>query len=275
MSACDNATIAALEARAQRLRYTSLEMIHRREAGHPGGALSAADIITALYFHKMNIDPERPDDPDRDRFILSKGHASAILYAALAERGYFPPEDLEAWGGLDCHLQGHPVRQKTPGVDMTTGVLGHGVCVGAGLALAGRLTGRSFRTYVLIGDGESQGGVIWEGFMTAAKYGLDKLTVVLDYNDVQLDGFVHDIMPLEPIKAKLEAFNLAVLEIDGHDMRRILEALDEVENIRDKTSVILARTVKGKGVGFMEHQSTWHGMAPDAEQLAAAKAELL
>jgi len=267
-------TIQILEKIALDLRLTSLEMIYRRQAGHPGGSLSAADIITALYFSKMRIDPKNPKDPDRDRFILSKGHASSILYAALAEKGYFPKEDLLHWGSLTCHLQGHPDRNKTPGVDMSTGVLGHGINVGAGLALAAKLNGKSYRTYVLLGDGECQGGIVWEGAMTAGKFKLDNLTLIVDYNNVQLDGFVHDIMPMEPFADKWKAFNLAVIEIDGHNMRQILEALDRVEHIHDRTTVILAHTVKGKGVSFMENDNKWHGNVPDEQQMEQARMEL-
>ncbi|OHD21913.1 MAG: transketolase [Spirochaetes bacterium GWB1_66_5] len=268
-------SIRNLEKIARGLRLKSLEMICRRGAGHPGGCLSAADIIAALYFHKLRVDPARPQDPDRDRFILSKGHASAVLYAALAERGFFPKEDLQDWGKLDCHLQGHPERLKTPGVDMTTGLLGHGVNVGAGLALAARLNRKTYRTYVLLGDGECQAGIVWEGAMTAAKFRLANLTLILDNNDVQLDGFVHDIMPLQPIIDKWKAFNFAVLEIDGHNLRQILEALDEVEHIHDRSAIIVAYTVKGKGVSFMENSHEWHGAVPSAEQMAQARQELL
>jgi transketolase len=267
--------IHQLEVTARGLRLTSLEMIHRRGAGHPGGCLSAADIVTALYFHKLRIDPAHPEDPDRDRFILSKGHASAVLYAALAERGFFPKKDLEKWGELDCHLQGHPERLKTPGVDMTTGILGHGISVGVGLALAARLGKKQYRTYVLLGDGECQAGVIWEGAMAAAKFKLANLTLILDYNDVQLDGFVHDIMPLEPIIEKWKSFNLGVFEIDGHNMRQILEALDEVERVHDRGTVIVAHTIKGKGVSFMENAHEWHGAVPGTEQMDRARKELL
>lgn len=266
--------IINLENIARNLRIKTLEMICRRGSGHPGGSLSAADIITALYFHKMQIDSLNPVDPDRDRFILSKGHASAVFYAALAEKGYFPKSDLENWGRLDCHLQGHPERLKTAGVDMTTGILGHGINIGAGLALAARLNRQKYRTYVLLGDGECQGGIIWEGAMTAAKYGLDNLTLILDYNDVQLDGFVHDIMPMEPFTDKWKAFNLGVIEIDGHNMRQILDALDGVENIHDRTVIIIAHTTKGKGVSFMENEHKWHGVAPNEEQLKMACKEL-
>ena len=274
MHSYNDETILDLEKIALDLRLTSLEMIYRRQAGHPGGSLSAADIVTALYFNKMRIDPKNPQDPDRDRFILSKGHASSILYAALAKKGYFPKEDLLQWGSLTCHLQGHPDRNKTPGVDMSTGVLGHGVNVGAGLALAAKLNGKSYRTYVLLGDGECQGGIVWEGAMTAGKFKLDNLTLVVDYNDVQLDGFVHDIMPLEPFTDKWKAFNLAVIEIDGHNMRQILEALDRAENTHDRTTVIVARTVKGKGVSFMENDNKWHGNVPSEQQMEQARMEL-
>ena len=204
--------IIELNERARDLRLDSLEMIHRRGAGHPGGALSAAEIMAALFFHKLRLDPTRPDWPERDRFILSKGHASAILYAALARRGFFPMEDLKEWGKLKCHLQGHPDRLKTPGVEMTSGILGHGVAIGAGLALVARMNGMRYRVYVLLGDGECQAGVIWEGAMTAAKYRLSNLTAIVDYNDVQLDGAVHQIMPLEPLIDKWRACNWVCFE---------------------------------------------------------------
>ncbi|MBC6936510.1 MAG: transketolase [Chloroflexi bacterium] len=263
-----------LQEHARDLRLDSIEMIHRRQAGHPGGSLSAADIVAALFFHKMRIDPQNPAWPERDRFILSKGHASALLYAALAQCGYFPHEDLRRWGELDCHLQGHPDRLKTPGVDMTAGLLGHGVAVGVGIALAARMDGLSFRTYVLMGDGECQGGIVWEGAMVAAKYRLANLTAIVDFNNVQLDGAVHDILPLEPLADKWRACNWAVIEINGHDMRQILQALDTADEIHDRPTVIIARTTKGKGVSFMENKSHWHGVAPNDAQLAQAIAEI-
>jgi len=249
-------------------------MIHRRGAGHPGGALSAAEIMAALFFHKLNLDPARPDWPERDRFILSKGHASAILYAALARRGFFPLQDLEQWGDLSCHLQGHPDRLKTPGVEMTSGLLGHGIAIGVGLALAARMGKLEYRTYVLLGDGECQGGIVWEGAMAAAKFRLSNLTAILDYNDVQLDGAVHDIMPLEPLIEKWRAFNWAVLEINGHNLRQVLEALDTASEIHGQPTIIVAHTTKGKGVSFMEDRSYWHEVAPSDVQLAQAVSEL-
>jgi transketolase len=266
--------IVELNERARELRLDSVGMIHRRGSGHPGGALSAAEVMAALFFHKLRLDANRPDWADRDRFILSKGHASAILYAALARRGFFPMEDIKEWGQLECHLQGHPDRLKTPGVEMTSGILGHGIAIGAGLALVARLNEKSYRVYVLLGDGECQGGIVWEGAMTAAKYRLSNLTAIVDYNDVQLDGPVHQIMPMEPLADKWRACNWEVLEINGHDVRQVLEALDMAEEIHHRPTVIVAHTTKGKGVSFMENKAQWHGIAPSDEELAQAVADL-
>jgi transketolase len=274
MSYHPESLIVELEARARQLRIDSLDMIHRRQAGHPGGSLSAAEIIAALFFCKMRLDPEQPDWPERDRFILSKGHAAAILYAALARRGFFPIEDLKRWGELDCHLQGHPDRLKTPGVEMTSGILGHGVAIGAGLALASRTSNLNYRVYTLLGDGECQAGVVWEGAMAAAKYRLANLVVLIDYNDVQLDGPVHEIMPLEPLVKKWQAFDWAVLEVNGHNMRQVLEALDAADEIHDRPTAIVAHTTKGRGVSFMENDARWHGIPPDDAQYAQALEEL-
>jgi transketolase len=268
------ALIVELDERARQLRLDSVGMIHRRGSGHPGGALSSAEIIAALFFHKMKLDPARPNWPERDRFILSKGHASAILYAALARLGFFPVEDLKDWGKIECHLQGHPDRLKTPGVEMTSGILGHGVAIGAGLALVARMDGMSYRVYVLLGDGELQGGIVWEGAMTAAKFRLPNLTAIVDYNDVQLDGPVHRIMPIEPLVDKWRACNWEVLEINGHDTRQVLEALDMASEIHHRPTVIVAHTTKGKGVSFMENKAKWHGIAPSDEEMAQAIAEL-
>jgi len=275
MSLYKESFIEELNKKAAKLRIETLEMIHKRDAGHPGGSLSAADIITALYFSKLNIDPKNPKMENRDRFILSKGHASAVLYRALAMRGFFPEGDLGSWGEVTCHLQGHPDRNKTAGVDTGTGILGHGINIASGMLLAARLKDLDFRAYVMVGDGEIQGGIIWEGAMTAAKYKLDRLTVILDYNGVQLDGAVDEIMPLEPIVDKWKAFNFEVIVIDGHNMRQILEALEEADNIHSRPTIIIARTTKGKGVSFMENDHRWHGIAPNKEQLEMAKKELL
>jgi len=259
---------------ARQLRIDSLDMIYRRQAGHPGGCLSAADIVAALFFHKLRLDPANPTWPERDRFLLSKGHASALLYAALARRGFFPLSDLEEWGQLACHLQGHPDRLKTPGVDMNSGILGHGIAIGCGLALAARIQKRRYRVYVLLGDGECQAGLVWEGAMTAAKYRLAHLTAIVDFNDVQLDGSVHDIMPLEPMAEKWRSLNWSVLEIDGHNIRQILEALDAAEEIHARPTVIIAHTTKGKGVPYMENESYWHGMAPNQAEYEQARRAL-
>ncbi len=266
--------IKELDQRARDLRLDVLEIIHERGQGHPGGSLSATEIITALYFHHLKIDPNRPDWPERDRFILSKGHACALLYPALARRGYFPREELHTWGRLGGRLQGHPDRLKTPGVDMTTGLEGHGIPVGVGLCLAARLKDLDYHVYVLVGDGECQCGVLWEGAMIASKFNLSDLTVIVDYNGVQLDGPVHEILPLDPLADKWKAFNFATIEIDGHNMRQVLEALDAAKEIHDRPTVIIAHTTKGKGVSFMENKFEWHGRAPNDEEYARAVSEL-
>lgn len=264
-----------LREHARQIRLDSLRMIYQRQAGHPGGSMSAAEILSALFFYKLRIDPERPDWEERDRFIISKGHASAPLYSALAQRGFFPAEDLDRWGELDCHLQGHPDRMKTPGVDMTSGLLGHGIAVGSGLALAARMDDKNYRVYTLLGDGESQAGVIWEGAMTAAKFKLSNLTAILDYNDVQLDGFVHDVMPLQPLADKWRSFNWEVLEINGHDVRQVVEALDMADEIHHAPTMIIAHTTKGKGVSYMENRSCWHGRAPTKAEYEQALSEIM
>ena len=266
--------VLELEGIARDLRVKILRMIRRRQAGHPGGSLSAAEIVAALYFKVLWIDPQRPDWPERDRFILSKGHASALLYAALARRGYFNPAELEGWGNLDCALQGHPDRLKTSGVDMNSGILGHGIAIGAGLALAARQRGVDYRTYTLLGDGECQAGIVWEGANTAAKFGLDNLTAIIDYNDVQLDGPVHRIMPLSPLANRWRDFGWHVVEINGHSVRQVYDALMLAREIHDRPTAIVAHTTKGKGVSYMENKAHWHGNAPNDQQLEQAIAEL-
>ncbi len=266
--------ILELEEIARQLRIESVRMIYRRKSGHPGGALSAAEIISVLFFKKLRLDPANPTWEERDRFFLSKGHASAVLYAAMARRGFFPESDLLHWGELDCHLQGHPDRVKTPGVEMSAGPLGHGLAIGAGAAMAARLNKKKYRTYVLLGDGEMQAGIVWEGANTAAKFHLSNLTAILDYNDVQLDGAVHDIMPLEPLAEKWRAFNWHVIEINGHNIRQVHEALDLAEEVHSKPTIIIAHTTKGKGVSYMENDSRWHGAVPSSEQMELAMNEL-
>lgn len=268
------ALILELQEIARQIRLDVLDMVYRRKAGHPGGSFSAAEILAALYFHHLKIDPARPNWPERDRFILSKGHAAAALYSALARRGFFPVSDLEQWGHLGAHLQGHPDRIKTPGVEMSSGFLGHGLSIAAGMALAQRLGGPRWHTYVLMSDGDMQSGVAWEGALTASKYRTSEVTVIMDYNDVQLDGASHDIMPLEPLLDKWRAFGFAVIEINGHNLRQVLDALDEALEIHSLPVVILAHTTKGKGVSFMENTALWHGAVPNDEQYAQARAEL-
>jgi len=259
---------------ARQIRIDVLDMVYRRQAGHLGGSFSAAEILACLYFHQMKIDPARLDWPERDRFLLSKGHAAAALYSVLAQRGYFPASDLEKWGHLGAHLQGHPDRIKTPGVEMSSGFLGHGISIAVGIVLAQRLDGGGFHTYALVSDGDMQSGVAWEGAMTAAKYRTTEMTLIMDYNDVQLDGASHDIMPMEPLVDKWRSFGFAVLEINGHHPIQILDALDTALEIHSQPAVILAHTTKGKGVSFMENSSKWHGAVPTEPQYWAARREL-
>jgi transketolase len=270
----NEAMIQNIQARANRVRLDVLDMVYRRQAGHCGGSFSCAEILACLYFHQLNIKPSRPDWEERDRFILSKGHAASALYSILSQRGFFPAADLETWGHLDSHLQGHPDRIKTPGVDMSSGFLGHGISIGVGLSLAQRLGETRFHTYVLASEGDMQSGVAWEGAMTAAKYRVTEMTVIMDYNNVQLDGSGNDIMPLEPIIDKWQAFGFQVLEINGHNIRQILDALDTALEIHSKPVVILAHTTKGKGVSFMENSSHWHGAVPSPAQYQTARREL-
>jgi transketolase len=249
-------------------------MVYERKTGHLAGAFSIAEILTALYFHQLRLDPENPGWNDRDRLVFSKGHASAMLYTVLAHRGYFPVDELCTFRALNSRLQGHPEPQKTPGVDVAAGPLGHGVAIGAGMALAARLAGSRRKVYVVLGDGELNSGVIWEGMLLGAKFGLDNLTVIVDYNGVQQTGTTHYVMPTEPITDKWASFNWHVMEIHGHNMSAILEALDCADEIHGRPAVIIARTTKGKGVSFMENAPQWHGGVPNQEQFDKALAEL-
>lgn len=266
--------IAELEEIARRIRVHIVRMIHAAGSGHPGGSLGAADIVTALYFEVMRIRPEEPRWPDRDRFILSKGHACPVLYAALAERGYCGKECLALLRKTGSPLQGHPDMVKMPGVDFTSGSLGQGLSVGVGMALAGRLDGKDYNVFVLLGDGEVQEGQVWEAAMAAAHYKLDRLVAIVDVNGLQVDGRVCEIMEVEPLAEKWRAFRWAVEEVDGHDIGAVVGALRRAVAHRGGPSCILARTVKGKGVSFMENVVDWHGSWIDAEQLARALAEL-
>lgn len=275
MTAVESVSIADLETIARRLRRHAIRSIAQANSGHPGGSLSAAEIVTALYFGGvLKHDPKRPDWPDRDRFILSKGHGAPILYAALAERGYFPVEELMSLRQINSRLQGHPVQGVTPGVEASTGSLGQGLSIGIGHALAGRLDGKLYRTWVLLGDGECQEGQVWEAAMAAPNYELDTLTAIVDFNRYQLDGAVEDIQSLEPFGDKWRAFGWHVLEIDGHDMAAVLEAMHQAMQHRDSPTCIIATTVKGKGVSFMEHNNEFHGKAPSKDQLEVALTQL-
>jgi transketolase len=255
-------TIDELKRMAGIIRCDIIEMICTAGAGHPGGSLSAADILTALYFRLMRIDPKNPGWPDRDRFILSKGHACPVWYAALAERGYFDKSHLATLRRLNSILQGHPDMHKTPGIDMTVGSLGHGMSAGLGMALSARLRQKDYHTWVVVGDGESQEGSIWEAAMAAAKWKLDNFTVILDRNHLQNDGCVDDEMPIEPVADKWRAFGWHVDAIDGHNMEQVVAALEAARERKGLPTLILAETVKGKGVSFMENVADWHGKAP-------------
>lgn len=270
MKGLNEAEIGNLQEIARRLRTHILRMTAAAGSGHPGGSLSAVEIMTALYFYLMDVDSRRPDWPERDRFILSKGHAAPVLYATLAEKGFFAVEHLLSLRKIDSFLQGHPSRKDTPGVEVSTGSLGQGLAMANGMALAGRLDGAGHRVYVLLGDGESQEGMVWEAAMAAAHYGLDNLTAFLDYNGLQIDGPVRQVMNLEPVADKWRAFGWHVQEIDGHDIGAIVAAAAVAREIKGRPGMIIARTVKGKGVPFMENQVDWHGKVPSQEQLAAA-----
>lgn len=265
--------IDRLEKTAVQIREDIINMTFAAGSGHPGGSLSAADMITALYFHVMNIDPQKPDWPDRDRFILSKGHACPALYSALARRGYFSPELLTTLRQYHSILQGHPDMKKTPGVDMSSGSLGNGFAAAVGMALSARKNGQDYRTYVLLGDGELQEGIVWESAMAGAHFDLKNLTAIVDCNGVQINGWVNDIMSVEPLADKWKAFGWSVVETDGHDMRSILNSLHTAESMRQPT-VILMRTVKGKGVSFMEDESIWHGKAPNEDEMIKSLMEI-
>jgi len=259
---------------AVQMRKDILYMIHAAQAGHPGGSLSATDIVTALYFRLMRIDPANPQWEDRDRFILSKGHACPVWYAALANRGYYDRAHLATLRKLESILQGHADMKKTPGVDMTVGSLGQGICAGVGMALAARVNQKDYHVWVVIGDGEMQEGSVWEAAMSAAKWKLDNLTVILDLNRIQNDDFVEKIMPLGQVKEKWQAFGWKTICLDGHDMQQVVGALEEARTIKGIPTILIADTIKGKGVSFMENVPLWHGTAPNDEQYAQALAEV-
>lgn len=263
-----------LRIHAAHVRKMALEAVYSAGAGHPGGSLSAADILTYLYFEEMNVNPKDAKNPDRDRFVLSKGHCSPALYGVLAEAGFIPKEDIKTFRQADSYLQGHPDMKGVNGVDMSTGSLGQGISAANGMALAGKLDHKTYRVYAIMGDGEIEEGQVWEAAMFAAHYKLDNLTAFLDYNGLQIDGDITEVMNPTPIDKKFEAFNWNVIKIDAHDFNQIEAAVEEAKNTKGKPTLILAKSIKGRGVSFMENQAGWHGAAPNQEQYKQAISEL-
>lgn len=266
--------VKELKLHAANVRKMAIEAVYSANSGHPGGSLSAADIITYLYMEEMNIDPKNPKNPDRDRFVLSKGHCSPALYAALAERGFIPKEDIKTFRHIDSYLQGHPDMKGVKGVDMSTGSLGQGISAACGMAECAKLDNKDYRVYVVMGDGESEEGQVWEAAMFAAHYKLDNLTVFLDFNGLQIDGDVRDVMNPTPLDKKFEAFNWNVLHIDAHNFEEIEAAVNDAKATKGKPTLILTKSIKGKDVSFMENKAEWHGAAPKKEQYEQAMEEL-
>lgn len=263
-----------LEITATKVRMGVIEGVYNAKSGHPGGSLSVADVLTYLYFAKMNVDPKNPQMPERDRLVLSKGHTAPALYSVLANRGFFPVEDLKTLRHIGSKLQGHPVMNKVPGVDMSTGSLGQGISAACGMALSGKLSNDFYKVYAILGDGEIEEGQVWEAAMFAAHNKLDNLVIFVDQNGLQIDGTVDEVAGIEPLDKKFESFGFEVFKIDGHDFNQIEDALNKAREVKGKPVAILAKTVKGKGVSFMENQVGWHGTAPNKEQYEQATAEL-
>ncbi len=267
--------IEELTKKTVEIRKGIIEAVYHAQSGHPGGSLSVADILTVLYFNEMNIKPEDPNWEDRDRLVLSKGHCSPALYSCLANKGYFPVEDLKTFRKIDSYLQGHPDRNKVPGVDMTTGSLGQGLSAANGMAIAGKMDQKDYRVYCILGDGEIEEGQIWEAAMTSSKYKLDNLCVIVDNNNLQIDGTIKEVMSPYPIDEKFRSFGFEIIKIDGHDIEEIIKAFEVAKNIKDKPTCIIAKTIKGKGISYMENQVGWHGKAPNEEQYKEAMANLV
>jgi len=270
----DKHEIRELEKRATIVRKHIIEEVYSAASGHPGGSLSCADILTVLYFKEMRVDPSNPKWEDRDRFVLSKGHCAPALYAVLAEKGFFPVEELVKFRSADSYLEGHPSMTYVPGVDMSTGSLGQGISTAVGMALAGKLDGKDYTVYALLGDGELEEGQVWEACMAAAHYKLGNLIAFLDHNGLQIDGKITEVMSPEPVIDKFQAFGWKVISINGNDIRQVIEAISEARKVKDKPVMIVAETVKGKGVSFMENQAGWHGTAPNKEQRDQAISDL-
>ncbi|KUG03865.1 transketolase, n-terminal section [hydrocarbon metagenome] len=275
MKDINDQAVQQVEEKALAMKRHIVTMLCEAGSGHTGGSLSAADIVACLYFWEMNIDPERPGWEDRDRFVLSKGHAAPVLYAALAERGYFAPEKLMTLRKLGSPLQGHPDKRKLPGVEASTGSLGQGISWAVGMALAGKMDKKDYRVYAMVGDGELEEGMVWEASMAAAHYKLDNLLLFVDNNGLQIDGRITEVMSPEPITDKFRAFGWEVMTIDGHDSRAIMNSLNSAKTVKGKPVVIVAATIKGKGCSFMENRVEWHGTAPNREEKEKALAELV
>ena len=270
----DNKELLEMQKIACKVRIWTIEGVFHAKSGHPGGSLSAADMITYLYFKEMNVDPQNPKDPDRDRFVLSKGHCCPALYAALALKGYFSTDEIKVLRHIGAMLQGHPDMKGTPGIDMSSGSLGQGVSAACGMALAAKLDNKNYRVYTMLGDGECEEGQVWEAAMFASHMKLDNLCMIVDFNGLQIDGHVNDVAGLEPLDKKFEGFGFEVLKIDGNNFDEIEHALNKAKTVKGKPTVILANTVKGKGVSYMENQVGWHGKAPNADEYKVALEEL-
>lgn len=266
--------VEQLQSIAKTIRKDIVAMLTESASGHPGGSLSAADILTVLYFDEMNVDAKNPHNPERDRFVLSKGHAAPVLYSALARKGFIPVEDLKTLRKIGSNLQGHPNMNDVPGIDMSTGSLGQGVSAAVGMALAGKLDKKDYRVYALLGDGELEEGQVWEAAMAAAHYNLDNLTIFIDYNGLQIDGDITKVMNPAPIDEKYKAFGWNVINIDGHNIEEIINAIEQAKNTKGQPTCIVCKTIKGKGVSFMENEASWHGTAPSKEQCEIALKEI-
>ncbi len=270
----DNQEFLEMQKIACKVRIWTIEGVFNAKSGHPGGSLSAADMITYLYFKEMNVDPANPQNPDRDRFVLSKGHCCPALYAALALKGYFSTDEIKVLRHIGAMLQGHPNMKDTPGVDMSSGSLGQGVSAACGMALAGKLDNKDYRVYTMLGDGECEEGQVWEAAMFASHMKLDNLCMIVDFNGLQIDGSVNDVAGLEPIDKKFEGFGFEVIKIDGNNFDEIEAAFEKAKTVKGKPTVIIAKTIKGKGVSYMENQVGWHGKAPNADEYKLALEEL-
>ncbi len=266
--------ICELSIIANKVRKNALTAVYSAKSGHPGGSLSIADVLTYLYFEAMNIDPKNPKNPDRDRFVLSKGHTAPALYSVLAERGYFPTEDVKTFRNISSYLQGHPDMKGVPGVDMSTGSLGQGISAAGGMALSAKLDNKDFRVYTILGDGELEEGQVWEQAMFAAHYKLDNLTAFIDFNGLQIDGDITKVMNPTPIDKKFEAFGWNVIVCDAHDFNALEKAVNDAKATKGKPTAVIMKSVKGKNVSFMENEASWHGAAPNEEQYNQAMAEL-